>query len=85
MECMRLNNFVTLSGIQPDPKTTKISSKYAPSDTSDLVVTGVGIFTSFENVPVDNTNPGYILIDDEVIKYTGVNTSSSFLTGISRP
>ena len=79
-----VNNFVTLSGIQPDQKPQKISSKYSPSDTSDLVVTGVGIFTSFENVPVDNTNPGYILIDDEVIKYTGVNTASNSLTGITR-
>ena len=78
------NNFVTLSGIQPDQKPSKITAKYSPSDTSNIVVDSVGIFTSFENVPVSTTNPGYILIDDEVIKYTGVNTSSSFLTGISR-
>ena len=70
-----VNNFVTLSGIQPDQKPSKIEAQYSPSDTSDLVVTGVGIFTSFENVPVSSTNPGYIIIDDEIIKYTGVNTS----------
>jgi hypothetical protein len=79
-----VNNFVTLSGIQPDQKPSKIEAKYTPSSTGDLVVENVGIFTSFENVPVDNTNPGYIIIDDEIIKYTGVNTAANSLQGISR-
>lgn len=79
-----INNFVTLSGIQPDQKPGKINAKYSPTDTSNIVLDGVGIFTSFENVPVSTTNPGYIQIDDEIIKYIGVNTSSSSLIGISR-
>ena len=49
-----------------------------------MVVENVGIFTSFENVPVSSVNPGYIIIDDEIIKYTGVNTSTNSLQGISR-
>ena len=78
-----INNFVKISGIQPDQKPEKISSQYSPTNTDDLAVTSVGIFTSFENVPVSTVNPGYIIIDDEVIKYTGVNTSATSLVGIS--
>ena len=36
-----------------------------------MTVDSVGIFTSFENVSVAATNPGYIKIKDEIIKYTG--------------
>ena len=79
-----VNNLVKLTGIQPDQKPQKISAKYESSSTDNLTVTSVGIFTSFENVPVSTVNPGYIIIDDEIIKYTGVNTAASSLTGISR-
>ena len=79
-----INNFVKISGVQPDQKPEKISSQYSPTNTDDLAVTSVGIFTSFENVPVSTVNPGYIIIDDEVIRYTGVNTSATSLVGISR-
>ena len=54
------------------------------SSTGNLTVESVGIFTSFENLPVDSLNPGYVLVDDEVIKYTGVSTSAGALTGITR-
>jgi len=78
------NNFVTLSSIQSDQRPQTINSSYTSTSTSDIVLSSVGIFTSFENVPVSNTNPGYILIGDEIIRYTGVTTSTNVLSGITR-
>ena len=39
-------------------------------------------FSLFENIGVGLTNPGYVKIGSEVIKYTGV--SGNTLTGITR-
>ena len=39
-------------------------------------------FSTFENVGVAATKPGYIKIKDEIIKYTGF--SGDTLTGITR-
>jgi hypothetical protein len=75
---------VTLSGIQPDQKPETLKALYDSTSTSDISVSSVGIFTSFENVPVSSVNPGYILIDNEVIRYTGIVTSTSSLIGITR-
>jgi hypothetical protein len=75
---------VTLSGIQPDLKPETLKALYDSTSTSNISVSSVGIFTSFENVPVSSVNPGYILIDNEVIKYTGVVTSTNSLIGITR-
>lgn len=78
------NDYVTLSGIQPNVRPVTLNSSISPSSTSSIVVSSVGIFTSFENIAVSNLNPGYVLIEDEVIKYTGVVTSTNSLTGIER-
>jgi len=78
------NDRVTLSGLEPDLKPSTLNSSYSSSSTSNIVVSSVGIFTSFENVTVSSLNPGYILIDSEIIKYTGVVTSTNSLTGITR-
>ena len=39
-------------------------------------------FTSFENVGVGATNPGYIKIENEIIKYTSIDGNT--LSGITR-
>lgn len=75
---------VTLSGIEPDQKPETLKAAYNSTTTSSIVVSSVGIFTSFENLPVSSVNPGYILVDNEVIRYTGVVTSTNSLTGITR-
>ena len=49
-----------------------------------MTVTAVGIFTSFENIPVTSSNPGYIKLGNEIIKYTGVTTTTSTLNNITR-
>ena len=75
---------VTLSGIEPDVKPETLNSSYNSTTTDSIVVSNIGIFTSFENYPVDSNNPGYVLIDKEVIQYTGFVTSTNSLTGITR-
>jgi len=79
-----LNDYVTLSGIEPDLKPLTMSADYEASSTSSIVVNSVGILTTFENVAVSAINPGYVIIDDEIIKYTGIQTSTTSLTGITR-
>ena len=85
-----LNNNVTISGAQSDINPTTLSVDYGSSSTVDIsltdilidTTTGVSVFSSFENVSVSSTNPGYIRIQNEIISYTGV--SGNTLTGITR-
>ena len=81
-------NTVTISSAISDLKPTKLFSDYISTSTDDIQIESVSIanFDTFENVSVASTNPGYIRIDDEIISYTGVNTSTSppTLTGITR-
>lgn len=79
-----LNDYVTLSGLESDLKPQTLNSSYNSSSTSNMTLSAVGIFTSFENLPVSAINPGYISIGDEIIRYTGVTTSTNTLTGITR-
>ena len=75
-------NQVTITGAKSDVKPATLSDTYSASDTSDIIVSDVSTFGQFEGVSVGSTNPGYVIISDEIIKYTGVSQNS--LTGISR-
>ena len=75
-------NYVTLSNIESDVVPTRLSSPYQSDSTSSISIDSSSNFGTFENVGVAVSNPGYIKIGDEVIKYTG--TSGNTLTGITR-
>ena len=75
---------VTLSGIEADVKPEKLTSTVTSSSTEDITVTAIGIFTSFENIEVNSSNPGYVKLGSEIIKYTGVTTTTSTLNNITR-
>ena len=77
-----LNNNVIISDVKSDIIPTKISSAYGRDSVTDLFVDDVTQFTTYENVGVAATNPGYVRIEDEIIAYTGVTGNS--LTGITR-
>jgi hypothetical protein len=77
-------NIVKISNVSSDVPFVTLSSEYAASSTDSIALSSVGIFTSFENVSVSSTNPGYIRIDNEIISYTGVSDLDSSLTGITR-
>ena len=75
-------NRVTLSDITSDVLPTRLSLPYNTGDSGTITVDDSSNFTTFENVAVGATNPGYAKIGDEVFKYTG--TSTGQLTGITR-
>jgi len=76
------DNYVTLSVIQSDIVPTKLSLAYNADSTSALSVENTTSFSTFENVGVGTTNPGYLLVGDEVISYTQVsgNTIGGIIT-----
>ena len=78
-------NLVTISDVTSDIPPTKLSVPYNNSSTDPITVDNIGILTSFENVSVAATNPGYIKIKNEIIKYTGVSAFSGqgTITGIT--
>lgn len=78
-------NVVTLSGLNTKTKPTTLSAEYSITATTAISIdssTSPTNFGEFEGVGVGLTNPGYIKIGSEVIKYTGVNGDT--LTGITR-
>jgi len=76
------NNKVILSKIQGDNPTTKLSSTYDKTSTDNILLDDISIFTTFENVGVSSTNPGYIAVNDEIISYETTNGNN--LVGITR-
>ena len=76
------DNYVTLSNVQSDVIPTKLSLAYASDSTGALTVEDSSSFSIFENVGVGTTNPGYLLVGDEVISYTQVsgNTIGGVIT-----
>ena len=75
-------NYVTISDVEGDVLPTKLSSPYSEDSTLAISVDSSTNFTSFEGVGVAASNPGYVKIGNEIIKYTGV--SGNTLTGIDR-
>ena len=70
------DNYVTLSNVLPDTIPTKLTSTYNTDSTGSISVEDSTSFTTFENVGVGTTNPGYVLIGDEVISYTSVTSGT---------
>lgn len=70
------DNYVTLSNVQSDVVPTKLSLSYDANSTSSISVEDASSFSTFENVGVGTTNPGYLLIGDEVISYTQVSANT---------
>ena len=75
-------NTVIISGAVSDVSPTKISVGYGASSTTNLSLEDASNFSTFEGVGVGTTNPGYALIDNEIISYSGV--SGNNLTGVTR-
>jgi hypothetical protein len=76
------NSIVSLSGIESDISPSILSADYSSAPATNIQLSNVSIFTTFENTPVGPGNPGYILINNEIIQYTGVNTDTNTLSGI---
>ena len=77
------NNLVKIEGIVSDAAPASLSLAYGRDSIGNITVNSGAAFTSFEGVGVGSTNPGYLKINDEIIKYTGA-TNAGILTGITR-
>jgi len=75
-------NVVEISNVGSDIESTILTSAYEFSDSGPVSVASTVNFTTFENLDVSASNPGYILINDEILSYTGI--SNGTLTGITR-
>ena len=76
-------NKVSISDVASDITPTALNAAITRTATSTINVASNAAFTTFENVGVGATNPGYMRIGDEIIKYTGTSGSTQ-LTGITR-
>jgi hypothetical protein len=68
------DNITTLSNILPDTTPTRLTSAYNTGSTSAIAVENSSEFSTFEGVAVSASNPGYVLIGDEIIRYTSVDS-----------
>ena len=75
------NNIVEIDGAIGDKISTKINVGYAVSSLENISVGSSVNFNFFEGAQVTTTNPGFVLIGDEIISYTGVGNNT--LTGIT--
>jgi hypothetical protein len=75
-------NQISLKNVFTDRPASIITEDYPTTSVSNIQIEDTTEFTSFEGVGVGTTNPGYVLVGNEIIKYTGV--SGSYLTGIER-
>lgn len=72
-------NDVILSNVRTNLRPVNLTSDFTSGTIS---VDSVGIFSTFENVGVSSTNPGYIKIREEILSYEGI--SGNTLTGVTR-
>lgn len=82
-----LTNITNISNVTSDIKISKLFADYLSTDTGSIFLADADIsrFGTFENVGVASTNPGYIMIGNEIISYEGfISGSPSQLTGIAR-
>ena len=77
-------NYVSIG--QMRPLNTQINSKTSEEISStkvdSILLTSTTGFETFEGIPVTISNPGYVIIGDEVISYTGISGNS--LTNLTR-
>jgi len=67
------DSLVAIYGVESDIKPTKLNTEFSADSTGLVSVDNSNIFSTFENVGVGTTNPGYLLIGDEIIEYTEVS------------
>ena len=66
-------DFVTISDAISDIRPTQLSITYTADSTGAIQVGDASEFSTFEGVGVGTTNPGYVLIGNEIIEYTSIN------------
>jgi hypothetical protein len=75
------NNKVEISGVSPNTIATTLSQSISASSAS-ISIASTSNFSTFEGKSVSATNPGYVIIENEIIKYESI--SATALETISR-
>jgi hypothetical protein len=78
-----INNKVEIKGIESDLPLTTLDSEVLVSQNQTITLADNGAdYGKFEGFDVDESNPGYVKIGDEIISYTGatVNTGNNKVT-----
>ena len=75
------NNKVNLTRIEGDTIPTNITVGYGASSIQNISIGASANFNMFEDAQVSTSNPGFALIGNEIIAYTGVG--NNVLTGIT--
>jgi hypothetical protein len=77
-------NLVRISEFRPSniESNTRLSAALDSSENSTISVISTNGFQTFEGLTVSPLNPGYLIIGDEVVEYTGI--SGNTFTGITR-
>lgn len=67
-------NIIDIQGVQSDILPIKLTSSYSNINSGPISVASTAIFANFESSPVSPSNPGYIRISNEIIKYENLGT-----------
>ena len=78
------DNRVEISGVESDVIPTKLNVAYSAGSSSAISVENNSSFTTFEGVPVEATNSGFLKIGDEIIEYNATSGSNLIGGSISR-
>ena len=74
-------NKLTISDVQSATAPTILSNKVLSTD-NIISVASTSDFGTFEGVPVGGSNPGYVIVEDEIIKYESIGSGT--LTTLTR-
>jgi len=75
------NNKLIISDVQSSIAPVLLTSPLTSSSASiNIAIGDTSSFTTFEGAPVGSNNPGYILIENEIIAYTSVGTGQLGVT-----
>jgi hypothetical protein len=66
------NEKVELLGVSPDTLPVKITVSYGVTETGSISVASTETFATYDGSIISGSNPGYIKISDEIIKYGSV-------------
>jgi len=75
----RANN-VSIEGVQSEVSPTSLTGALAAAATSITVDSAVAFHTVVNGAAISNANPGYLKIEDEIIKYSAISSDGKTIT-----
>ena len=69
------SNIVNINGVAPNTSGEPLTASIISSNTT-ISVANTSNFTTFEGVNVSGSNPGYIIVNEEIISYTSVSSNA---------